>query len=115
MNFLRLKDLSFVLVVLFLSATAISCKTTRSSNMDGIPIMAQEPQWIRNGEPILFNNKQWFPSDGIESLLDNEVYYLGDYKEVQFFAEKIDVKPYERIYTKFGKNKFRYYTAERRR
>ena len=40
---------------------------------------------------------------------DSEVYQIGIYKGVQIFVEKTDTKPYDRIYTKFDKNKFRYF------
>ena len=69
-----------------------------------------EPSWIRNGEPIEFEGEWWYPQDGIEGLMDSEVYLLGEYRQVQYFADKIDVRPYDRIYTKFGNNKFRYYS-----
>ena len=68
-----------------------------------------EAPWIRNGEPIEYQGELWYPQNGTEALLDTEVYLLGEYKDVQFFAEKVDVNPLERIYTKFGRNKFRYY------
>ena len=70
-------------------------------------VPAVEPEWIRNGEPIEFDGELWYPVDGIENFTDSEVYLMGEYRNVQFFADKIDVKPYDRIYTKFGKNKFR--------
>lgn len=69
-----------------------------------------EAGWIRNGEPIEFEGEWWYPQDGIESFLDSEMYLLGEYRGVQFFADKVDVRPYERLYTKFGRNKFRYFT-----
>jgi len=68
---------------------------------------AQEADWIRNGDPIEYEDELWYPRDRIELLLDSEVVLLGIYKEVQFFVEARDVRPYNRLYTKFGKNKFR--------
>ena len=41
--------------------------------------------------------------------IDSEVFQISEYKDVQVFVAKIDTKPYERIYTKFDKNKFRYF------
>ena len=73
----------------------------------------EEVEWIRNGEPIEFDGKLWYPQDGIENLLDSEVYLMGEYRGVQFFAEKIDVKPYDRLYTKFGRNHFRYFEVKK--
>ena len=68
-----------------------------------------EAQWIRDGEPIEFEEDLWLPQDDIDVLLDEEMHLLGQYKDVEFFAYKVDVRPYRRIYTKFGKNKFRIY------
>ena len=45
----------------------------------------------------------------VENLMDSEVFQIGEYKDVQIFVDKLDVKPYQRIYTKFAKNKFRYF------
>ena len=67
----------------------------------------EEPLWIRNGEPIIYEEEMWYPIDGVESLLDQEVQVLGEYQGVQFFVEKIDVRPLNRLYTKFSRNKFR--------
>ncbi|MDP3143698.1 MAG: hypothetical protein Q8N14_07210 [Candidatus Omnitrophota bacterium] len=66
-----------------------------------------EVQWIINGQPLEFEKTLWYPTDIVENLLDDEVYLMGEYQGVQFFAEKSDVRPYERLYTKFGKHKFR--------
>jgi len=77
--------------------------------MQSFPYHMVEPGWIRNGEPIEFEGEMWYPQDGVESLLDSEVIYLGEYREVQYFIEKVDVRPYDRLYTKFAKNKFRYF------
>jgi len=66
-----------------------------------------EPAWIRNGEPLVFEGEDWFPTDNIESLLDSEVYQAGVYRDVVFFLEKADVRPFDRVYTHFGKNRYR--------
>ena len=72
-----------------------------------------EAGWIRNGEPIEYGGSRWFPVDDTETLLDAEVYQVGEYKGVQIFVDKVDIKPYKRLYTKFAKNKFRYYERHR--
>ena len=77
--------------------------------MQTYPVQSTEPVWIRNGEPIEFEGELWYPMDGVETLLDAEVYILGEYRGVQFFVDKVDVRPYDRLYTKFGKNAFRYF------
>lgn len=70
-------------------------------------IPTDEAEWIRAGEPIEFEGELWYPRDGFDVLIDAEVFLLGEYQGVQFFAQKLDVRPYNRLYTKFGKNKFR--------
>jgi hypothetical protein len=66
-----------------------------------------EPEWIRDGQPIEFENVPWYPTDDVEGLLDSEVYQVGEYKGVVFFIDKVDVKPFDRIYTRFAKNRYR--------
>jgi hypothetical protein len=66
-----------------------------------------EPVWIRNAEPVVFEGEDWFPMDEVENLLDSEVYEAGTYRDVPFFIEKTDVRPFDRIYTHFGKNRYR--------
>ena len=68
-----------------------------------------EAGWIRNGDPIVFEGHQWFPVDDVESLMDSEVYQVGEYQGTQIFVDKIDAKPYDRLFTKFAKGKFRYF------
>ena len=66
-----------------------------------------EPVWIRNGEPVVFEAEDWFPTDEVENLLDSEVYEAGTYRDVPFYIEKTDVRPFDRIYTHFSKNRYR--------
>ncbi len=68
-----------------------------------------EAEWIRNGQPIQFEGELWFPADGIENLLDSEMDLVDAYNDVEVFVEKKDVRPYSRLYTKFAKNKFRFF------
>ena len=100
----------FALVFCFLLT---GCTLHRGGGNEGqlqsFPFHTVEPSWIRNGEPIEFEGEMWYPQDGTETLLDSEVMYLGEYRGVQFFLDKVDVRPYDRLYTKFGKNKFRYF------
>ena len=81
-------------------------------NIGSYTVVDEEAEWIRNGEPIEFEGTRWFPQDGFDVLMDNEMYLLGEYKGVQFFVEKIDVRPYNRLYTKFNRNKFRFFQKE---
>ena len=73
------------------------------------PAPAIEAGWIRNGEPIEYDGSKWYPVNDYEVLQDSEVFQISEYKGVQVFVEKIATKPYQRIYTKFDKNKFRYF------
>ena len=66
-----------------------------------------EAEWIRNGEPLLFQGASWYPLDDIEVFQDFEMLFVGKYEGVDFFVEKSDVKPYSRLFTKFGANQFR--------
>ncbi len=76
-----------------------------------VPVM--EAEWIRNGEPIEFEKESWYPVDDVEHLLDSEVIPVGEYRGVQIFVEKVDVRPYERLYSKFNVNQFRYFEKKK--
>ena len=73
-----------------------------------------EAEWIRNGEPLIFEGGKWYPADAIENLLDSEVYQIGEYNGVEIFVEMTDVRPFERLYTKFAKNKFRFFEKKQK-
>ncbi len=79
------------------------------------PAPENEADWIRNAEPIEFENELWYPVDDIENLIDDEMLSLGEYRLVKFFAEKKDIKPYERLYTKFGRHKYRVFEKSEKR
>jgi hypothetical protein len=87
------------------------CATSPDNNgqIQSYPVAAIEAGWIRNGEPIEFDGHKWYPVNDYEVLQDSEVYQISEYKGVQVFVEKIATKPYGRLYTKFDKNKFRYF------
>ena len=73
----------------------------------------QEPEWIRNGEPIEFEGEVWYPTDELENLLASEVYLLGEFRGIQFFIDRADVKPFDRLYTHFGQNRYRAFEKRR--
>lgn len=102
---------SLIMLIIITTAVLSGCKSTtgNSGSVQSYRVLEGEAEWIRNGEAIEYEGDWWYPQDGVESLLDSEVYLLGEYRGVQFFSDKVDVKPYERIYTKFNKNMFRYY------
>ena len=101
------------LFLIFVLAGSLSGCTTVSSDNGGLvqsyPAPVIEAGWIRDGEPIDYDGNKWYPVNDYEVLDDSEVYQIAEYRGVQVFVEKIAVKPYDRIYTKFDKNKFRYY------
>lgn len=76
------------------------------------PVPKEEPEWIVQGGPIEFEGEMWYPRDYVDILLDTEVIPTGEYKGVSFFVERIDVRPYDRLYTKFGINKYRVFTKQ---
>ena len=108
-----MRILSYCLGFILLIA---GCASTNSSNNVGqlesytAPVI--EAAWIRNGEPIVFDKHQWFPVDDVESMRDTELYQITEYKGVQVFVDKVDVKPYDRLYTKFAKGKFRFFERQ---
>lgn len=73
------------------------------------PVPTAEAEWIRNGEPLEFEGEKWIPQDGTESLIDSEMQLMGEFKGVQFFTDREDVRPFNRLYTKFGRNKYRFF------
>jgi hypothetical protein len=88
------------------------CASVNSGNdgqVQSYPAPVIEAEWIRNGEPIEFDGAKWYPVNDYEILQDTDVFQVIEYKGVQVFVAKIDTKPYKRIYTKFDKNKFRYF------
>ena len=107
-----MKRILFVVVV---SAALAGCFP--KSRPDYIPQIYKAPDieapWIRNGEPLVYKDQEWYPADDTENLIDTEVYKLGEYQEVLFFAAVEDVEPYQRLYTKFGRNRYRYYQPKK--
>jgi len=98
----------FVLGI-FLLVFAWGCGSTKG-NVGMFPVYKipeTEAEWIRNGEALIFEEQSWLPKDRIDILLDSEVYLVGEYRDVQVFVAKTDVRPFNRLYTKFGKNQFR--------
>ena len=103
-------------ILIFSFSIMTGCAPSSVSNsgqMEMYNTPEKEAEWIRNGEPIEFDGKLWYPQDETENLLDAEVYWVGEYRGVQFFVEKMDVKPYDRLYTKFSRNRFRYFELKK--
>lgn len=105
------KGLSLALS-LAIAVFCAGCATTNSGNNGQVQSYAYpaiEPAWIRDGKPIEYDRHKWYPASDYEVMDDTEVLQVAQYKGVQVFVEKIATKPYTRLYTKFDKNKFRYY------
>lgn len=105
---MRIKNLFFILGMVWVIS---GCQSSAGNigQLQSYQIPASEAAWIQNGEPIEFENETWFPQDGTESLIDSEVQLVGEFRGVQFFTDKEDVRPFKRLYTKFGRNKYRYF------
>jgi len=88
------------------------CQSTGGNvgRLHSYSMTSMETAWIRNGEPIEFEGASWYPQDGVEGFRDSEMHLLGEHRGVQFFADKVDIRPYDRLYTKFDRNKFRFFT-----
>lgn len=80
-----------------------------TGNVQSYAFQNIEPEWIRNGDPIKFDGLLWYPEDGIETMTDIEVMPVFEQNGTTIFIDRIDVKPYDRLYTKFGINKYRYF------
>ena len=101
-------------IMLFAVIVNCGCKTTETQKMkkDIYADMEREAAWIIKGEPIEFEGERWYPADGIESLLETEVYPVGEHRGVKFFVDKIDIRPFNRLYTLFEKHKYRFFLKE---
>lgn len=100
-----------VLIILFTIFLTAGCQSTRGNvgHMPSYALSSIEAEWIRNGEPIEFESELWYPVDGVEGFLDSEMRFMGTHQGVEYFIDKVDVRPFSRLYTKFGKNKFRFF------
>ena len=99
----------FLISLLVVVAAGCASKTGNVGQVQVYPAPKVEAEWIRNGQPIEFEDELWFPVDDVEVLLDSEMTPLGEFQGVRIFAEKTDVRPFERLYTKFDVNKYRFY------
>lgn len=96
-------------VVILMTLTGAGCGMP-SRGLDGnvnVSVVAMEPEWIRNGEPIEMEQTSWYPTDEVERLMENEVVRIGQFRDVAVLVERVDVKPYARLYTRFEKGRYR--------
>ncbi len=102
----------FIYGIVVLSLGLAGCGGLRKGNDGNMMLYAvprEEAAWIRDGEPIEFEDQLWYPQDGFDILTDSELIKVGRYRGVEFFVSKADVRPFYRLYTKFDRNKFRYF------
>ena len=90
-------------IALGLMLLAAGCSTP--APVEKLPF--SEPAWVREGEPIILENKSWYPLDVIENFTDDEVVRVGEYKSEPIYVERRDVKPYDRLYMKIDSLTFR--------
>ncbi|MFH1202472.1 MAG: hypothetical protein V1674_06255 [Candidatus Omnitrophota bacterium] len=103
---LELRALARVGSIIFLGLVIFGCVSYAPGKFRGdFPV--KEDSWIREGEPLIFENKPWHPTEDIEILLDSEMDLMGVYKNVPFYVEKRQIKPFDRIYSKFGNHRYR--------
>lgn len=100
-------------LTLFYGCVSSNYGQGNTGKMPTYVIPSKEASWIRNGEPIEFEGELWYPYDGTEVLQDTEVILAGEYRGVQFFVDRIDVRPYNRLYTKFDRNVFRFFEKKK--
>ncbi|MBU2540347.1 MAG: hypothetical protein KJ593_00425 [Candidatus Omnitrophica bacterium] len=67
----------------------------------------KEADWIREGSPIIYESKSLYPTEHVENHLDREMEYVGEFQQVPFYVELRQIKPYNRLYTKFNYHKYR--------
>jgi hypothetical protein len=97
----------FMLIAgLLLSVTGCGASRQQSALSLGGSLVG-EPEWVRNGEPVRFEGEDWYPTDEVENLFDSEVYKAGEYRSVIIYLEKVDVRPFARIYLYFGPDRYR--------
>ena len=105
-----IKKIFELVCVLMLLGSFGGCSSNVRGNTGQLSVYdapVQEAPWIRAGEPMEFEGELWYPQDAVDVLLDTEVMLLGECQGVQIFVDKVDVRPFRALYTKFGRNKFR--------
>lgn len=97
----------FLSIGLFFVVSGCAKHEGNTGQMSTFAAPVAEAKWIKDGQPIEFEQEKWYPQDALDVLLDSEVEKMGEYEGTEFFTEKMDVRPFNRLYTKFGRNKFR--------
>lgn len=100
-----------IFCMIFVLCSIVGCVADRGRYRSDFPF--KEAMWIRDGKPLLFENEKWYPTDNVENLLDREMAYMGEYEGIPFYIEKRDVRPFDRLYTKFDYYKYRIFLKQK--
>lgn len=100
-----------IFILLFFISSLLGCVAGSSSRRYGDYAM-KEADWIKEGRPLINKNNKWYPTEYIENHLDSEMEYVGEFQQVSFYVERRQIKPYNRIYTKFEYHKYRRFTKK---
>ncbi len=103
--------LAGMLVLMTMTSGCAMPKRTMESGFDA-SFRATEPAWIREGEAIEIEMNTWVPTDEVERLLDSEMIPIGQYRETVVFIERVDVKPYARMYTRYERGRYRVFEPQ---
>jgi hypothetical protein len=108
---MRQNQFGIFLVSLFFIILS-GCTSTSGGNY-GRDYALREADWIKEGKPIIFDSRTWNPTEYIENHLDSEMDYVGEFQKVPFYVERRQIKPYNRIYTKFDYHKYRLFLEKK--
>ncbi len=73
----------------------------------------REAGWVKEGKPIIFESRSWYPTEYIENHVDSEMDYVDQFQNVPFYVERRQIKPFDRIYTKFDYHKYRLFIEKK--
>ncbi len=100
------------ILVVFLAVVLAGC-IAGSGGRRNVDYAIKEAGWIKDGKPIIHDNRSWYPTEYIENHLDGEMEYVGEFQSVPFYVERRQIKPYNRVYTKFDYHKYRVFLAKK--
>ncbi len=107
-----MKNKGFIFIALMLCAIIFTGCATGSWSRRSKDYAIKEADWVREGKPIIYESKSWYPTEYIENHLDKEMEYIGEFQQLPFYVELRQIKPYNRVYTKFNYHKYRLFTLK---
>lgn len=102
--------LTTILALLVLGAAGCATNQSGAFNKD---FSTREAGWVKEGKPIIFGSSSWYPTEYIENHLDAEMEYVDQFQNVPFYVERRQIKPFDRIYTKFDYHKYRLFLEKK--